>query len=159
MSTGCPFDLAVSEHRERRRPEGAHGGTDAADAATRHARAWLDQHSAGSGPFVLEAWEHGSQLTLARNPHYWGKQPPFERVVFKFVKDANVQRDLLVRGDAHFAANLSPDLAADLQGKPNIGMLKCPRSASRGSELQERHRQSGAQDAEILGSDQVRDRL
>ncbi len=105
----------------------AHGGTDAADAATKDtARAWLDQHSAGSGPFVLEAWEHGSQLTLSRNPHYWGKQPPFDRVVFKFVKDANVQRDLLVRGDAHFAANLSPDLAADLQGKPDIGMLNVP---------------------------------
>jgi peptide/nickel transport system substrate-binding protein len=104
-----------------------HGGTDTAGAATTDtARAWLDQHSAGSGPFVLEAWEHGSQLTLNRNPYYWGKQPPFDRVVFKFVKDPNIQRDLLVRGDAHFAANLTPDLAADLQNKPNIGVLNVP---------------------------------
>jgi peptide/nickel transport system substrate-binding protein len=105
----------------------ANGGTDAADAATKDtARAWLDQHSAGSGPFVLEAWEHGSQLTMKRNPLYWGKQPPFDRVVFKFVKDPNIQRSLLVRGDAHIAANLSPDLTADLQNKPGIGILNVP---------------------------------
>src|SRR5258707_780603 len=100
------------------------GATAAADAATKDtARAWLDQHSAGSGPFVLEAWEHGSQLTVKRNPLYWGKQPPFDRVVFKFVKDPNIQRSLLVRGDAHIAANLAPDLAADLKDKPGIGIL------------------------------------
>lgn len=105
----------------------AHGGSDAMDAATKDtARAWLDQHSAGSGPFVLEAWEHGSQLTMKRNPYYWGRQPPFDRVVFKFVKDPNIQRSLLVRGDAHIAANLSPDLTADLQNKPGIGILNVP---------------------------------
>jgi peptide/nickel transport system substrate-binding protein len=105
----------------------SHGGSDATDSATTDtARAWLDQHSAGSGPFMLDNWEHGAQLTITRNPHYWGRQPPFERVVFKFVKDPNVQRDLLVRGDAHIAANLTPDLASDLQGKPNLEILNIP---------------------------------
>ncbi|HEX4769132.1 MAG TPA: ABC transporter substrate-binding protein, partial [Lichenihabitans sp.] len=104
-----------------------HGASDAADAATTDTtRAWVDQHSQGSGPFVLEAWEHGSQLTVKRNPHYWGRQPPFDRVVFRFAKDANIQRDLLVRGDAQIVCNLTPDLAADLQGKPNIGVLNVP---------------------------------
>ncbi len=109
----------------------AHGGTDAIDAATTDtARTWLDQHSAGSGPFVLDSWEHGSQLTVTRNPYYWGRQPPFDRVVFKFVQDATVQRDLLVRGAAHFAVNLSPDLAASLNGRPNIGILNVPSLAT-----------------------------
>lgn len=105
----------------------ANGGTDAEDAASSDsARAWLDQHSAGSGPFSLETWEHGSQLTLTRNPYYWGRQPQFDRVVFKFVKDPNVQRALLVRGDAHIAVNLTPDLAADLAGTANVGVLTVP---------------------------------
>lgn len=103
------------------------GGNDAADAATTDtARAWLDQHSAGSGPFVLEAWEHGSQLTVKRNPYYWGRKPPFDRIVFKFVKDPDVQRDLLVRGDAHIAANLTPDLAAAVQKNSNVEVLNIP---------------------------------
>ena len=103
------------------------GGNNSAKSATSDtARAWLDQHSAGSGPFVLETWEHGSQLTMKRNPQYWGKPAPFDRVVFKFVKDPNVQRALLVRGDAHIAVNLTPDLAADVQSDPKIGILNVP---------------------------------
>jgi len=103
------------------------GGNDSPESSTSDtARAWLDQHSAGSGPFVLEAWEHGSQLTMKRNPLYWGKQPPFDRVVFKFVKDPNVQRALLVRGDAHIAVNLTPDLAAEVQNEPTIAILNVP---------------------------------
>jgi len=103
------------------------GANDSADAATTDtARKWLDQHSAGSGPFVLEAWDHGSQLTMTRNPNYWGRAPQFDRIVFQFVKDPTVQRNLLVRGDAHIAVNLSPDLAAALQNTSNIRILDVP---------------------------------
>jgi peptide/nickel transport system substrate-binding protein len=103
------------------------GANDATNAATTDtARAWVDEHSAGSGPFVLEAWEHGSQLTMKRNPLYWGKPSPFERVVFRFAKDANTQRDLLVRGDAHIAVNLTPDLAAELASSKTVGIINIP---------------------------------
>jgi len=103
------------------------GANDASNAATTDtARSWIDEHSAGSGPFVLEAWDHGSQLTMKRNPMYWGKPSPFERVVFKFAKDANTQRDLLVRGDAHIAVNLTPDLAAELQSSKTVGIINIP---------------------------------
>jgi peptide/nickel transport system substrate-binding protein len=52
----------------------AHGATDAAGADTADtARAWLDQNSVGTGPFVLDKWERGSQITMVRNPYYWGK--------------------------------------------------------------------------------------
>ncbi len=109
----------------------AHGGTGAQSAAaTDTAVAWLDQHSAGSGPFILDGWQHGSQLTVSRNPYYWGKPAPFDRVVFRFVEEATVQRDLLVRGDVQFAMNLSPDIAASLQGQRNIGVLDVPSLAT-----------------------------
>jgi peptide/nickel transport system substrate-binding protein len=104
-----------------------HGANDSMNAATTDtARNWIDQHSAGTGPFVLEAWEHGSQLTMKRNPMYWGKPSPFQRVVFRFAKDANTQRDLLVRGDAHVAVNLTPDLAAELENSKTVGIIQIP---------------------------------
>jgi len=104
-----------------------HGANDATNAATTDtARAWIDEHSAGSGPFVLDTWAHGSELTMKRNPNYWGTPSPFERVVFRFAKDANTQRDLLVRGDAHIAANLTPDLAAELENSKTVGVLNIP---------------------------------
>ena len=97
-------------------------GADTTDTAQQ----WLDQHSVGSGPLVLDAWTHGSQLTMKRNANYWGTPPPFENAVFKFVADQKVQRDLLVRGDAQIAVNMTPDLAAGLEGDPTIGVLTIP---------------------------------
>jgi peptide/nickel transport system substrate-binding protein len=92
----------------------AHGGTDAADAATTDtATTWLDQHSVGTGPFMIDHWDRGSEMVLRANPYYWGKKT-FDTVVFRFVQDPTTQRDLLLRGDAHIAVNLTPDLAADL---------------------------------------------
>jgi len=92
-----------------------HGGTDAADAATKDtATTWLDQHSVGTGPFMIDHWDRGSEMVLRANPYYWGPKT-FDTVVFRFVQDPTTQRDLLLRGDAHIAVNLTPDLAADLQ--------------------------------------------
>lgn len=107
----------------------AHGGTDAADAAkTDTAGPWLDQNSVGSGPFVLESWVRGSQLVLKRNPNYWGKAPNVSRVIAKFVTEANTQYDLLVRGDAHVALDLTPDIVANIEAdkKTNIQIVRNP---------------------------------
>ena len=52
------------------------GGTDAEDAATADtAEEWLNQNSAGSGPYVLESWEPGVETVLVRNENYWGEAP------------------------------------------------------------------------------------
>jgi peptide/nickel transport system substrate-binding protein len=92
----------------------AHGGTDAPDAATTDtATTWLDQHSVGTGPFMIDHWDRGSEMVLRANPYYWGPKT-FDTVVFRFAQDPTTQRDLLLRGDAHIAVNLTPDLAADL---------------------------------------------
>jgi peptide/nickel transport system substrate-binding protein len=92
----------------------AHGGTDAANAATTDtATTWLDQHSVGTGPFMIDHWDRGSEIVLRANPYYWGPKT-FDTVVFRFVQDPTTQRDLLLRGDAHIAVNLTPDLASDL---------------------------------------------
>jgi peptide/nickel transport system substrate-binding protein len=96
----------------------AHGGTDALDASkTDTAGPWLDQHSVGSGPFVLVHWTRGSELVLKRNPNYWGHPAPVDNIIFKFVSDPSTQRDLLVRGDAHIALNLTPDIVDDIMNR------------------------------------------
>ncbi|MBA3562013.1 MAG: hypothetical protein H0W35_04745 [Actinobacteria bacterium] len=39
----------------------------------------------GSGPFLLESWERGRQLTLVRNPRYWGAHRAYlDRIVIRF---------------------------------------------------------------------------
>ena len=39
----------------------------------------------GSGPFLVERLQRGKQLTLVRNPHYWGPHPAYlDRLVIRF---------------------------------------------------------------------------
>ena len=39
----------------------------------------------GSGPFLFGSWERGRQLTLVRNPHYWGAHRAYlDRLVIRF---------------------------------------------------------------------------
>jgi peptide/nickel transport system substrate-binding protein len=40
----------------------------------------------GSGPFLVSSWQRGRQLTLIRNPEYWGAHVSYlDRVVVRFV--------------------------------------------------------------------------
>ncbi len=48
------------------------GGSAAADASTTDkAEEFLDQNSAGSGPFILKGWQKNNIINLERNPNYW----------------------------------------------------------------------------------------
>lgn len=41
----------------------------------------------GSGPYRLVSWTEGEQLIVERNPHYFGKQPAFEKLTFVFAEE------------------------------------------------------------------------
>jgi peptide/nickel transport system substrate-binding protein len=49
----------------------------------------FNAHPIGSGPYVLRAWEHGSQMIFDANPHYFRGPPQIAHVVLKFVPDQN----------------------------------------------------------------------
>ncbi len=43
----------------------------------------------GSGPFLVQSWERGGQLTVVRNPRYWGAHTAYlERIVLRFLDPA-----------------------------------------------------------------------
>ncbi len=39
----------------------------------------------GSGPYVFERWDTGSQTVLRRNENYWGPKPRIKKVIYKFI--------------------------------------------------------------------------
>ena len=43
----------------------------------------------GSGPYIFEKWDSGSQVVLKRNENYWDQKPAIDKVVFKFITNAN----------------------------------------------------------------------
>ncbi len=91
------------------------GGTDAEDAATADtAEEWLNQNSAGSGPYVLESWEPGVETVLVRNENYWGEAPAMERVIFRNIPEAATQKIQLEAGDIDIAWDLTADQVAGM---------------------------------------------
>jgi peptide/nickel transport system substrate-binding protein len=39
----------------------------------------------GSGPYIFEKWDVGSQIVLRRNERYWGTGPALNKIVFKII--------------------------------------------------------------------------
>jgi peptide/nickel transport system substrate-binding protein len=81
----------------------------------------------GTGPFVLQGWEEGKQLTFARNPNYWQTDRPFlDRLVFPIVPRDAVRSDMLRDGDAHVNLWLTPDQVEELQEIENVHLFSFP---------------------------------
>lgn len=95
-------------------------GADASDSATE----FLDQNSAGSGPYVLVRWERNTEIDLEANPNYWRGTPPFSRVVIRHIGDSAVQLLSLERGDIDVALNLTPEQLTTLEGNTRVSLLE-----------------------------------
>lgn len=98
-----------------------HGGTDAADAKdTDKAKEWLDQNSAGSGPFILTKWSPKASIELVANKNYWKGAPKFDKVVITHVSDPTTKLQMLDRGDVDMIDSLSSDLVENAKANPDI---------------------------------------
>lgn len=58
-----------------------------------------DGRPIASGPFVVESWERGQNLVLARNEAFWGEPAHLDRIVVRFVEDSGTQLQLLRGGE------------------------------------------------------------
>ncbi len=98
------------------------GGT--ADAESDTAEDFLNGVSAGSGPYILEAWEPQVETVLVRNTNYWGEQPYFDRVIITNIPEAATQKVALESGDIDIALDMSADQMADLTENPDIEVYR-----------------------------------
>jgi ABC-type dipeptide/oligopeptide/nickel transport system permease component/ABC-type transport system substrate-binding protein len=72
----------------------------------------------GTGPFQFSGWRRGDSISLARNPHYWGKPAALGEAAFKFVADPTAAYAALMAGDVDAFSNYPapesfPQFAAD----------------------------------------------
>jgi len=74
--------------------------------------AWLTNHSAGSGPYVLNEWRSNERAILDRNEKYWGEAPAMKRIMMRHLAESQSQRLMLEKGDIDIAFSMS---AADLK--------------------------------------------
>ncbi|HVI84518.1 MAG TPA: ABC transporter substrate-binding protein [bacterium] len=88
---------------------------------------WLNDHSAGSGPYELVRWERQVSIELAANSRYTlGPSPSIKRIIFSNIVENTVQREMLGRGDVDLAYDLSAAQLAALKREPKFYVFQIP---------------------------------
>jgi peptide/nickel transport system substrate-binding protein len=74
----------------------------------------------GTGPFVWDHWDRGSELRLVKNPGYWGGAPSLDSVTWTRVPDYNARTLQLQGGQAHI--NESPPFSSveQIRGQEDV---------------------------------------
>jgi len=85
--------------------------------------------SIGSGPFLVERWERGKQITLVRNPRYWGPHPAYlDRLVVRFQVPLTALVDAFRRGELDITTGWPLTLLEDFRQEPGVTVLLSKRS-------------------------------
>jgi peptide/nickel transport system substrate-binding protein len=101
-----------------------HGGVETPDAAdVDQATEWLDQNSAGSGPFVLKSWVSESEAVLEANPNYWRGKPYFDRIVFRHTPDKVAGFQQVQKGDLDILFSPNLDQVEQAETDPNVRVV------------------------------------
>jgi len=87
--------------------------------------AWLKEHTAGSGAYMIESFKPGEQVIMKRN-EAWNRGTPeksafFKRVIVQTVPEPATRANLVERGDADITVDLQ---ASDIQSLESKGTLK-----------------------------------
>lgn len=103
----------------------AHGGVAGpAAAAEDTATAWLNTHSAGTGPWMLVRYRPHGEAVLVANPNYWRGDVYQGRIVFKNEPLAASRLHDVESGRADIALGLTRPQTAETQRSPRIRLLE-----------------------------------
>jgi peptide/nickel transport system substrate-binding protein len=103
----------------------AHGGTSGPDANTTDtAEQWLNQNSAGTGPFIMTKYTQDSEVDVQKFAGYWNGDAKFDRVIYRNIPEAATQKLTLQAGDIDIATEVSPDAVADLRSNPQLKVIQ-----------------------------------
>jgi len=83
---------------------------------------WLIDHSAGSGPYILERWERNELVELVANPDYWKGTPPIKRILYIDMPEPTNQKFMLEKGDIDVAWNIPPQMLSEIEKEAKEGI-------------------------------------
>ncbi|HXS51773.1 MAG TPA: ABC transporter substrate-binding protein [Usitatibacter sp.] len=108
LKNAAPYMMkALSAYESPMVPKHLFEGTDL------HNNAYANK-PIGTGPFKFVEWQRGQYMRFDRNPDYWRKgKPYFDRVVARFIGEAQTRTAAVERGEVAFAAyNAVPNVDA-----------------------------------------------
>jgi peptide/nickel transport system substrate-binding protein len=80
----------------------------------------------GTGPYIVTRWKHGDALELAANSRYFGGTPKIERLVLRFVGNAQTIVELLQTGEADAYLAADPAFVDRLRANPRLRVTTVP---------------------------------
>src|SRR6202045_1631592 len=94
------------------------------------ATAWLKEHTAGSGPYVIETFKPGEQVIMTRN-EAWNrgsadKPASFKRIIIQSVPEPATRANLVERGDADLTVDLQASDVQSLEAKGKLKVISPP---------------------------------
>jgi peptide/nickel transport system substrate-binding protein len=89
-----------------------------------YGHAWLANNDAGTGPYTIQSWQHGTQVTLVKFPQYWGgwSGKHFSKIIFQTIPEGSTRRQMLERGTADLTFDLNPQDNAALTKEPMVNV-------------------------------------
>lgn len=87
-------------------------------------QSWLNDNSAGSGPYVLSRWDRSVSVTLDADPDYWGGMlPAMKRVIVQNMPELANMQAAIETGDADIVFDLGAEQVAALEGNSDISLV------------------------------------
>ena len=70
----------------------------------------MAENPIGTGPYLLESYEPKKQITVKRNPDYWGKKPKIDKITYRFIGDENARLLALQNGEVDVIGEVTPQM-------------------------------------------------
>ena len=85
--------------------------------------AWVQENSAGSGPYILERWDQGSQVILTANENA-SRKGAIKRVILRNMQESTTLQSALSSGEIDVAYDFTPEAFLAAGSDPALVALK-----------------------------------
>lgn len=85
------------------------------------------ENGAGSGPFMVQSWEHNVKMVFTPNPYYYGNKPRLSAVNMYFESDPGIAFNTYRASEANFVwdiAQVDQDAAKGMNGFTRTSLLQ-----------------------------------
>ena len=89
-------------------------------------QAWLIDHTAGAGPYILKEWSRKISLVLVANENYWRGAPRIKTIIIQDIPESTDQLLRLKKGDIDVAWDLTAEQANSLKDSSDIYIATTP---------------------------------
>jgi peptide/nickel transport system substrate-binding protein len=78
----------------------------------------------GDGPFQLTDYKKSEYIELTANKNYWRGAPKFDKIVYRYFKDADAEVEALKKGEIDLVSDMLPAQYESLRGNGDVSLNK-----------------------------------